>query len=372
MSDAEETLRRGAMAHLRRNAHRYLDGAEGDLHIEIVREIRREASRMWFVDMSRGSATLHLAVKKLMAPAWEDSHMAEPARYRVAWIPPLAERTRREGEALREIEAFARSSADPRIGGVHVYDVVPEERLLVMERASGEELRSLLLRDSRRGARSTPDGLIEACHNAGAWLSRFHEVMPQKGTLGVADDPEEFRRICDRKIAELEKWLPDESWWRDVRDSIEAGLARSDEAFSARATAHGDFWMGNVLCEPDGRVVVIDTLGANFCPVYVDIAYFLMQLRAEPQQIYSWGRWCREDVLQACESAFLSGYGPTISPTGPSLPLFQILVLVYKWASSTRSLEETRGLGSLYKRATLAWRGRYFRQLIERYRSGLE
>jgi aminoglycoside phosphotransferase (APT) family kinase protein len=372
VSATEKRLREETLRHLRENGRRYFADAEGDLRLEIVREIRREASRVWCVDMTCGSSTLHLAVKKRTAAARQPSRVTQLTRYRVALVPPHAEQIEREGQALRQIEAFASGDDDPRIGGVHVYDALPQEDLLVMERAKGEELGRLLLRASRRGARGTPETLVTACRNAGVWLRKFHDVMPQNETRPVASDRAEFSRIADRKIAELERWLPDESGWRELRESIEDGLARAPEAFEAQATSHGDFWMGNVLCQPDRRVVVIDTFGAGRGPIYIDLAYFLIHLQATPPQIYSRGRWCRDDVLQASESAFLAGYDATRPPGGGPLALFQILVLLYKWASSTHNLERARGLKLAYERTRLAWRSRYFRQLIERYRAELE
>ena len=372
MSAMEKRLREEALKRLGENARRYFVEAEGDPRLEIVREIRREASRVWCVDATCGSRTLQLVVKKRTASARQPSAVTQLTRYRVASVPPRAERLRREGQALREIEAFACGADDPRIGGVHLYDVLPEQDLLVMERAKGEELGRLLLRASRRGARCAPETLLTACRNAGVWLRKFHEVMPQDETLPVASDRVEFSRIADRKIAELKRWLPDESWWKGLRESIEEGLDRAPEAFQAQATSHGDFWMGNVLCGPDQRIVVIDTFGAGRGPIYIDLAYFLIHLRATPPQIYSRGWWCREDLLRESEAAFLAGYDATRPPGGRSLALFQILVLLYKWASSIQNLEETRGLRLTYERARLAWRGRYFRQLIERYRAELE
>ena len=110
--------------------------------------------------------------------------------------------------------------------------------------------------------------------------------MPQAGTSPVANDRDEFRRIFDQKISEIERWSPSEDWWMALRESIERGLDATPEAFSRQATAHGDFWGGNVLCQPDGQVVVIDSFGVGRSPVYVDRAYLLRHFHATSAQIF--------------------------------------------------------------------------------------
>ena len=236
-----------------------------------------------------------------------------------------------------------------------------------MGRTAGAELSSLLLRASRRGAGPTSSTFLTACCNAGVWLRKFHDGMPQAGTSPVANDRDEFRRISEQKISEIERLWPIKGWWMALRESIERGLEATPEAFSRQATAHGDFWGGNVLCQPDGQVVVIDSFGVGRSPVYVDLAYFLLHLRATSAQIYSRGWWCSGVVLRECESAFLKGYDVRCPSGGRPLVLFQILVLLYKWASSIGRLEEMRGLEREYKRVTFAWRSRYYRQLIDGY-----
>lgn len=371
-SEAGGQPRREALALLERNADKYFGAAGGELRLDIVREYHREASYLCLVDVGRGDSRLHLAVKKQLMPAWDTGDVSPPLPHRAAVTPRFRDRTRCEGETLRRIEALVCEARDPCLGAIHVYDLLPDEGFLVMERSTGVDLATLTLRYSRRWASARTAPLLTACRSAGVWLRRYHDLMPLEGMSPVVSEGVEFREIADRRISTLERWLPDGPFWAGLRASIQNGLRRFPDAIALRGASHGDYWGGNILCEPDGRVSVIDTFGAGRGPVYLDLAYFLVHLRAAPLQIYSQGLWCSEDALRESRSSFLAGYGLDEGADRGALALFEILVLLYKWSASYAALDGKRSVARSLKRATLAWRSRYLRRLIEACQSELE
>ena len=127
---------------------------------------------------------------------------------------------------------------------------------------------------------------------------------------------------------------------------------------------HGDFWPGNVLVGSDGRISVIDTFGYGATPGYEDIAYFLIHLRAMKPQMYTPGGWNRKEALEAWEAAFLEGYfGEEPVPIGAAR-LFELLALVYKWAHAESVTRRAAGARRHLKQLQLAWRRRFFRELV--------
>jgi Ser/Thr protein kinase RdoA (MazF antagonist) len=128
---------------------------------------------------------------------------------------------------------------------------------------------------------------------------------------------------------------------------------------------HGDFWPGNVLVGPDGRITVIDTFGYGTTPRYEDIAYFLVHLRAMKPQMYTLGAWNRKEDADAWEAAFLAGYfGEDRIPIG-AIRLFELLALLYKWASAESVTRRTAGVRRIVKQVQLDWKRRFFRGLAQ-------
>jgi aminoglycoside phosphotransferase (APT) family kinase protein len=370
MSSHADTPRKQLVEHLRRDADAYLPDEVGEPEVRILHELRREASRLFMVDLHRGSAVAPLVAKHVVRADWEAGEATSATRYKLAAVPQLNDRLRSEAAALRQIETFVAESGHPALTSARVYGLVQDEQLLVLERVPGDELRSLLLRAHRLRATSAPPALVDACSSAGAWLRLYHDRMPQEGTPPLVPDAEAFGRVFDEKMRDVERQQPDPGWAKDLRRATEHALGLVTGEFDSK-TAHGDFWPGNVILRPDHRIAVIDTFAAGRAPVEVDIAYYLLHLRALSPQIHSQGLWSRHSVIDACESEFLSGYFAEAGFDQRRLALFQILVLLYKWAASTQAFEESSGLARTRKRATLAWRARFYRGLLDRYQNGL-
>ena len=348
---------------LLQHADSMLPNAELAVEVTVTGEIERSTSRIWFADVRYNSTTLPVVVK------WRCDDDPDPAVRppRLIPVPPSAETTRCEGEALRAIDQLVMSTGDARFRAVRVHLCNPDGQLLIMDRAPGDELRKLLLRLWRSKDSGLRGAFLHHVEAAGAWLRQVHDnlnLLPSQTILETGSD------IRDQAYEWMDLISPRESFWpSQFRNRI--AHAANDLEPTPIAVLHGDFWPGNVLID-EGRTCVIDAFACVRGPVWLDIAYFLLHLRAVNQQVHAQGLAWPEDLLAVAEEQFLRGYFNTGEVDRQTRWLYTALALLAKWAGNVHTLNQTRGGKRILKRFQLKWRRRYYRRLLRVWESGEE
>ena len=345
-----------------RAADYYPDWTRARVQIETRKVIERSCSRLFHfrLQAARVSRDVIVKLRPLNPPIAMPSE--DPSWLRLCPFPPEQKLSRCEAVALSSIHQHFADS-DPRFRPVRLLEYREDWNGIVMEFAWGEGLDRRLLAAHRFGAAGSSAARATPCQLAGAWLRRYHE-MP-----GVFDGPElradraSIVQCFNEALAFLSETAGPCSVFSRLAERLVA-LANAvlpDTLLTQRV--HGDFWPGNVLVGPDAQITVIDTFGYGATPRYEDIAYFLVHLRAMKPQMYTLGAWNRREDSNAWEAAFLAGYfGEDPIPIG-AVRLFELLALLYKWASAESVTRRTAGVHGYVKQVQLDWKRRFFREL---------
>ena len=231
-----------------------------------------------------------------------------------------------------------------------------------MTRLSGEELLDWLHLAARPSGVEARRALPGYTRNAGTWLRMFHDRVRMEPGEIVFRSPHAVReqatawleRVCPRPTAWCAKLL---NRLIDTTDVLED---------PPTALLHGDYWPGNVIVANE-RLGVIDAIGWARGPIWLDIAYFLLHLRAVDRQVRMQGIGWPADLVSRAEEQFLHGYFGDQTFDRRALWLFKVLALLAKWARAEAVLSEARGLRRLGKHVTFPWKSRYYRTLLGRY-----
>jgi aminoglycoside phosphotransferase (APT) family kinase protein len=130
-----------------------------------------------------------------------------------------------------------------------------------------------------------------------------------------------------------------------------------------RSILHGDYWPGKFLVS-EGQIGVIDVLGWAEGPIWLDIGYYLLQLRAANWQVWLHNVAWPEHLLRQAEDEFLAGYFGVESINPHTRCFFQAFALLAKWSRNSQTLRESTGLQHTKKRASFLWRSMYYRSLM--------
>ena len=274
-----------------------------------------------------------------------------------SWVPapPFEGRTALEFEALCTIDEHFRELGDARFSTVAPIAFESSLHAFAMEEKESDPLDQLLA-DS--GSESTVRSLLES---TGAWLVQYHALSPDPAPthhdtraqliealrLTASELPASFppaapiRELCERTIEMIEKELP---------ETLPTGLT------------HGDFWSGNVLVDGSGAVAVIDTFAASRTPIFEDLAYFTFHLKAgtSPSAPFR-----VSDHALAREQQFLSGYFADGEIPIATLRVFELCVLIRKWAGRCHRCAQRTGARRIWKRVRLNRQARVFRAMAD-------
>lgn len=240
---------------------------------------------------------------------------------------------RLEHEGLRLIAEALLGEDSGRFGVLRPLAELPGHAAIVTDFVAQPTLRARLLRTSRlrAGRRETLDGT--PWENAGAWLRIFSGQVTSLELAPVGQTPDEVGLLLQDFAAFLTDRIGSRPWLEDVAAS---GVGLASETLPADlplATAHGDFTATNIFTTADGRVTVFDPLPLWRIPAYQDLATLIVGARVHPLQAATLGRALPKAALDDYEAAVVRGYfGTDPVPHGP-LAVFQLLVLLDRWAA---------------------------------------
>ena len=332
LSPTDDSLE-GALAHVRANAARYMSAPAtgGRVDVRVAGEGRRVRANLLRIELHDGKSRLPLIVKQTSLPSTPEARDAVSGRPRLVVREDYQDRHRFEYLGLCAAHEHFTRLGDPRFGAVRALDHVPGSRAFVLEQVADPTLRDLLAGPRR----FTPRGrrlLDRAFRNAGAWLREFHGLpSPDPGPplrASVAEVAGALRELADF----LGRLTADGPYFaeaaRAADRAIEAGAITDPLPLGL---VHGDFAPRNVFVDGDGRVAGFDMAARRQSPVYEDVAYFCMSLRAGTARLAV--RWMDPRAARMSRRAglFLAGYFGEEAVPDRAIALFELLVTLDNW-----------------------------------------
>ena len=234
-----------------------------------------------------------------------------------------------------------------------------------MEAFDGEPLhRFLVRRPFRSGPALHPRVLARA---AGRWLRILHDT-PTSTQIVRQGTREE---IVDA-FAAFGSFLAAETDASQLEAVIEAGVGAVRRLPDPLPTVitHGDFAPRNILVDGSGRVAVIDLLARWQAPPFEDLAGFLVALQTSRANAATRGLLFGRTIARL-EPAFLSGYYGSEPVPRTAIRVYELLLVLDKWAARANRNRTLRGVGRIRERLIEGHFDARSRLLARRLRQGL-
>ena len=256
-----------------------------------------------------------------------------------------------EFKALQAIDEHFSRLGDARFGSIRPLQFFPENGTIVMQKAPGRPLKGLIACNHRlRSVSARRAALAKTLNHVGAWLREFHEIAPPSHTQPLYQRRGEFVESIQALVDFLQMQCRQRLILCDLVERIQVLAQRLLPPCLTTALAHNDFAPRNILVDSNGRISAIDTAGRWCTPVYMDVAYFNLGLKAPRVQIYSCGCAFKQQELATYSEEFLAGYFGDCIPW-PTVRLFEIQALLDRWAAA---IERLAAAGARGRRAD--WR----------------
>ena len=332
-----------------------LQDGQHAVDIEITGSIIRSSSRLWFANLVSGPQQIAI-VAKCGISGQTTPHRRLP---RLTPMYPLAQMIPRQALALQAIDREFSDLDNPCFEVIRVLLQNDDRRVLIMNRDPGTELLRYLYATATPTGNTAREDLLRYSRMAGEWLRHFHDKVPLEPGESVYVQASELLEQATSWLGTHE--LVDCGW----RSWAESRIVECAEKLNGlpRATLHGDFWPGNILAN-NGRIAIIDVLGWAEGPSWLDIAYFLVHLRATDKQVWFHNAVWSDRLLTQAEDEFLSGYFGAEPVDQHAKAFFMALALLAKWSRRAAALQQSSGLKRIKKQAVFAWKSRYYQSLM--------
>lgn len=359
---------------LRQRAGEYFPELAGR---EVTAELQATATRRYshtFEFALRSGRTEHrvfVKAPRAAGPQCSAAANAPPDRPRLFPVVDVRREAQLEFAALQALTSHLQAIGDARLGAVRVLDLLDGESLVV-EALRLPTLDRVIGQAARWRSSQAAGSVAPLFHSAGAWLKGLH-TLP----LAHAGEPLWETRAevvaCGGAFVEfLWRATGETALLRQLSRSIHRAADERLPRELPLAVAHGDFGLHNLFVTPVGGVIGFDTLAHRQMPPQIDIAYFLLLLETMPPLFASRAWTTRPRALAALRQEFLQGYCGDDAAPPASLPLFELLVALDKWASVVHSAGRARGVAGAVKRARLAWQQRWLTARLRRQLAQLE
>jgi aminoglycoside phosphotransferase (APT) family kinase protein len=153
---------------------------------------------------------------------------------------------------------------------------------------------------------------------------------------------------------------------------IEAGVEAARRLPDPLPTVitHGDFAPRNILVDGSGRLAVIDLLARWQAPRFEDLAGFLVALQTSRANAATRGLLFGRTIARL-EPAFLSGYYGSEPVPRNAIRVYELLLVLDKWAARANRNRTLRGVGRIRERLIEGHFDARSRLLARRLRQGL-
>lgn len=329
-----------------------------DIQVQVTGCVYRPTSQVWFVDLVSGQQVTPIVVK-CGASGAATPHQRLP---RLTPTVPAPEMIPRQALALQAIDREFMELSDPRFVAVRVLMHDADRRILVMTRIPGDELLLCLHTAALPSGSTARRDLPVYSKMAGEWLRLFHDRVSLPPGVCVYVQPSEL-------LNQAMGWLNsissvDRAWCGLVQNRISECAENLPKL--PRAILHGDYWPGNILVN-EGQIGIIDVLGWAEGPIWLDIGYYLLHLRAVDRQLWLHNIAWPDHLLKKSEDEFLAGYFGEEAVDPHARCFFKAFALLAKWSRSAQVLRESTGLQHAKKRALFVWRSAYYRSLMSSF-----
>lgn len=307
--------------------------AGGPIDVRLHAEQARPASIHLLYEVSAGDARHMLRVKVPLLQAGSAGAATDVSdRPRLAPLTAPDEKYELEYTALAEIQRHFEILADPRFSAVRVLDYLPQQRAVILEECPYPTLRALFATRTRLRPRLGSRALDAAFRNAGAWLRSYHGLTKQEPAPKRDYQRRDFIEMVGQFATYIAGVFGDEELF-ECTAAAAAELAQDSlPAELPLGLGHGDYAMRNIFVGPEDQIVVIDTLARWRTPIYEDIAYFLVALKANGMQTLTQGLAYPESWLDHYEAEFLAGYFDRQPVPYEAIRLYEIQALLDLWA----------------------------------------
>jgi len=333
--------------HLREHAGRYFTEFDRrPVEVRLVDQQIRPASRFYRYHVSAGDLQHSVLIK--MPPPTNRQRAGDLAGEQANDLPDRPRMTSTtdatikhllEYRALVAIQCYFERLADRRFGAVKPLTYLPDLSALLMEEVKTPNLNTLFGRTNRlQGPLSSLD-LRDAFCNSGAWL-RYYHTLPKDHDVQVRHATRDaFNDSITKYVSYLGRVLHQEAFFKDVGATTIAQARRVLPPALPLGLGHGDYAMRNILVSADSQVTVIDTLSRWRVPIYEDIGYFLLRLKANRMQVFSLGYAMNPELTAEYERQFLEGYFGNERVPIEAVRLFEIQALLDNWAAQVASFQ---------------------------------
>jgi hypothetical protein len=356
------------LSHVRQHAHDYFPefGSEA-VNVEVMAIRERSRSSMYVYSLSTAALQRKILVKVIYPvrraePTLEEGGFLLGARPYLSNASDPAELPTLQFRGLALMHDHVSKLGDPRFGSIRPLDCLPEHRAIIMEYVAQPTLREAMRTGIRVPIARAPRDLTPAFRNAGAWLREYHDLdyartrPPRRATISD----------LTQAIADYTRYLAsatgDAPFFRLVADRVERRAAEVSLPALPLGLSHGDFLARNVFVGAHDRVAAFDALPRWRVPIYEDLARFVMGIRSVGLQVISLGMAYKRLRLNQYEASVLEGYFPGGSSPIRTIQLYEMLILLDKWAAL---LARSRPTGIRY-RIAMAVRVRLFHQYFRR------
>jgi aminoglycoside phosphotransferase (APT) family kinase protein len=350
--------------HIRQHAVEYFPGLEAEkMNVRLVNGRQYRYSQFYRFEVSAGGKSFRALVK---------TPSLNPPKGRPKLGPIIEPSAKFEAQykAMSKIHDYFTGLADPRFGTVRTLDIVTEQQAIIMEEVPAPSLRHLVeqtrrLKNPLRGS-GGPNNLAVAFRNAGAWLGKFHS-MPAVQSVKVTHNGRRSDFIVT--INKLVDFLIDADHRNLFLQQVAAKTVQDAMQFLPEelplGLRHGDYGLSNILAGADGKVTVLDTPAICHSPIYEDLAYLLIGLKAKWSQVLSLELAYDSHQFALYEREFLSGYFGQSPIPDRVIRLYEVQALLVRWSGKMFVLQEySAGRNEFWKEFQLWQMRRFFQTML--------
>jgi hypothetical protein len=272
-------------------------------------------------------------------------------------------------KAMSKIHEYFTALADPRFGTVRPLDIIPEHRAIIMEEVSASSLQRFVERTSRLKnplQASRPNNLALAFRNAGAWLGKFHS-MPTVQSVKATHNGQrsDFVNTIHKLVDFLIEADPRNVFLQQIAATTVQEATQILPEELPLGLRHGDYGLSNILAGRDGKITVLDTPAICHAPIYEDLAYLLVGLKAKWSQVFSLKLVYDSRHFALYEREFLSGYFGQSPIPYSVIRLYEVQALLVRWSSKIFVLkEQSTGKNKIWMEFQLWLMRRFFKAML--------